>query len=180
MTIPLLLLGLFSLIGGWIGIPGALHGGDHFFRWLAPLFPYSGFYEKLESSGHGVELLLSVVTFLWVFHVSLITLILYSQKPAIVARLAGKVRFLNQVLKDKFYIDELYDLVFLRPINWFSRVVLWRFNDEKVIDGLLVNGSAETVGLLGRTLNQLQTGLVQNYAIYFVLSALGLIAWFVL
>ncbi|MBI2082506.1 MAG: NADH-quinone oxidoreductase subunit L [Deltaproteobacteria bacterium] len=180
MTIPLVLLGFLSLVGGWIGIPEALHGKDHFFRWLAPLFPYTGFYERLERAGHGMELLLSIITVLWIFHIALITLILYSQRPETVARIAQKIGPLYRLLQQKFYVDELYHFLVIRPIHWFSRVVLWRFHDEKVIDSLLINGSVETVGLVGRTLNLLQTGLIQNYAIYFALSALGVIAYFIL
>ncbi|MBI2500572.1 MAG: NADH-quinone oxidoreductase subunit L [Deltaproteobacteria bacterium] len=180
MTIPLILLGLLSLGGGWMAIPEALHGGDHFFKWLAPLFPYEHFFDLLEVAGHGLELLFSVVTLLWVFHLGLITMILYAQKPAIMDRLAGRFRRLHKILEEKYYLDEIYNFLVVRSIESFSRVVLWRFHDEKVVDGLLVHGSAETVGLMGRTLNLLQTGVVQNYALFFIVGVIFLIACVIL
>jgi NADH-quinone oxidoreductase subunit L len=180
MTIPLLLLGLLSLIGGWIGIPVALHGKDLFFNWHAPLFPYSYFYEQLERAGHGLELLLSIVTFLWVFHIGFLTIILYSQRPQTIAKIARKLRGIATTLENQFYMNELYNLIVVRPLTWVSREVFWHFQDEKVIDRLMVHGSADTVSLVGRTFALLQTGFVQHYALFFIIGGMGLIFYLIL
>ena len=180
MTIPLVLLALLSLAGGWIGIPESIKGEDHFFRWLAPLFAYEEFFRKLEARGHGLELLLSIATLLWVFHLGLFAILLYGQKPAAVQRWAAKAAPLHRLVANKFYVDEIYQFLFVRPIGWFSEKILWRFNDEKVVDGLFVEGSAETVGLFGRAVAALQTGIVQNYALFFAIGAIFLIGWFAL
>jgi len=180
MTLPLIFLGIFALIGGWIGIPEVLHGKDHFFQWLAPLFPYGGFYHQLELEGHGVELLLTIVTLVWVFHIGLFTVILYVQKPQVMERARQSLIGVHRLLENKFYVDEIFHFMFVRPIEWFSRVICWRFGDEKVVDGLLVGGSAQSVSLIGRTLNLLQSGLVQSYVLFFVIGAIGIIAYFVL
>ncbi len=180
MTLPLMMLGLLSLIGGWISIPTVFHGGDHFFRWLAPLFPYTEFYEKVEQAGHGIELLLSGGTLFWVLHVGLFVTLFYTQKLGLVGRATEKIRAVHRLLERRYYVDELYDRVLIRPIRWVSEIVCWKFHDEKVIDGLAVHGTAETVGLFGRTLTLFQTGMVQNYALFFVVGALGVILYFVL
>ncbi len=180
MTIPLLLLGLLSLVSGWIGIPEILKGGDPFLRWLAPLFPYENLSQKLEASGHGMELLLMIITFLWVFHLGLFALLLYSQKLNLARRGAEKFPMIREWIVNKFYIDELYQGLFVRPIQWFSEKILWRFNDDKVIDSLLVDGSAKTMGLLGQIFAMLQTGVVQTYALFFAIGAILVIGWFAL
>jgi NADH-quinone oxidoreductase subunit L len=175
MTVPLILLGLLALVGGWIGIPQALHGGDQFFEWMAPLFPYTSLFENLESGGHGLELLLTIVTFLWVFHIGLMTLILYTQRTALVEKFTRQIEWGHRLLENKFYVDELYQTLFVKPLVWFARSFCWKFHDEKVVDGLLITGSAQTIGLLGRTLTLLQTGLVQNYALFLAIGALWLV-----
>jgi hypothetical protein len=65
MTFPLVVLGILAVIGGWVGIPEALKGHDHFFRWFAPIFAYEEFFAKIEARGHGLELLLAIATLLW-------------------------------------------------------------------------------------------------------------------
>lgn len=170
MILPLLVLGLLSLTGGWIKIPD----------WLAPLFPYPGFYAALEEAGHGMELLLSLSTLLWVFHIGLLTLILYAQKPELAKRFASSMGGAYRLLENKFYVDEVYRWGILRPLHWFAEIFLWKFHDERLIDGLLVHGSAESVSLVGRTLALLQTGFVQNYALFSTLGALGVLIYFLL
>ncbi len=180
MTIPLILLGILGAIGGWVGIPEALKGGDHFFRWLAPIFLYEEFFLKLEARGHGLELLLTVATLLWVVHLGLFANVLYSQKLGRMKAFAEKLGPVYRLLENKFYVDEIYRFLVIRPLHWLADRVLWRFTDQKVIDSLLVEGSAETVGLLGRTFAMMQTGAVQTYLLFFAAGAVGLIAYFIL
>jgi NADH-quinone oxidoreductase subunit L len=81
---------------------------------------------------------------------------------------------------DKFYVDEIYGFVIVRPLTWFSEKILWRFTDQKVIDTLFVEGTADTVGLLGRALGLMQTGVIQTYALLFAIGAVVVIGYFVL
>ncbi len=183
MTLPLVLLGFLSLTGGWLGIPSALpllKGRDLFFHWFVPLFPYVEYYERLERAGHGLELLLSLATLIWVFHLAFLVSILYNQKLNLVQKIGRRLVPLNRLLTNKFYVDEIYRALVILPLEWFSRSFLWRFHDEKVVDGALVHGSAETVGLTGRLVTLLQTGLIQNYALFFTVGALGVILYFIL
>jgi NADH-quinone oxidoreductase subunit L len=180
MTIPLTILGLLAVVGGWVGVPECLKGSDRFFNWLAPLFPYEEFLAKLEMRGHGMELLLSIVTLLWVSHLGLSAVLLYAQKPTMIERFASKMRPLHRLLSNKFYVDEIYRFLFVRPVIWISKNILWKFMDEKVIDALAVEGTAETVGLAGRTLALMQNGVVQSYALIFAVGAILLIGYFTL
>ncbi len=182
MTFPLVVLGILAVVGGWIGIPESLKGHDHFLHWFAPLFPYESFYEKLEAAGHGKELLLTVITLLWVFHLSLIANILYSQRLKTVEAWKSKKIFsgLHKLLTEKFYIDEIYRAVIVRPLLWISEKILWKGVDKTAIDGLFVEGSAQTMGLVGRALGLMSSGVLQTYIVIFGIGAVVLIGALVL
>ncbi len=180
MTIPLIVLGILAVIGGWVGIPEVLMGHDTFFRWFAPLFSYETFFAKIELAGHGKELALTIITFLWVTHLSLVAMLLYSQKLGSVARMTERFAKIHLWLWNKLYVDEIYQVLLLRPLQWFSTKILWKFADRKLIDALLVEGSAESVGLAGRTLAILQTGLIQTYLLFIAGGAIFLIGYFAL
>ncbi|MDO8461246.1 MAG: NADH-quinone oxidoreductase subunit L, partial [Deltaproteobacteria bacterium] len=182
MTIPLIFLGLLSLAGGWIGIPEALKGSNLFYRWLVPVFAYPSLFTGHEGShySHGLELMLSLVTFLFAFHMGLIATILYSQKLGRVGALRQKFSFLHTLSERKFYVDEIYEFLILKPLQFLSDKILWKGTDETIIDGLLVNGSGQGVRLAGIIASLLQTGRLQNYALFFGIGAVFLIAYFVL
>ncbi len=179
MTFALIVLALLAVAGGWVGIPESLHGNDLFFKWLAPLFPYPEYWEKIEHAGHGTELTLSFVTLLWAFHCALVSFVIYSQKLNLAKNLALKCPRLHSLLENKFYVDEIYQALIVKPLGWISEKILWRFADQKVIDSLFVEGTAQTLSLAGRTLSLLQSGVVQMYAILFAIGGLALIAYFV-
>ena len=76
------------------------------------------------------------------------------------------------VLNRKYYVDELYDAVVVRPLVWLSRVVLWHGVDQGVVDGAAVNGAAELSQGLGWLGSRLQTGQVGLYVVLFLVGAL--------
>src|SRR5207249_4233382 len=84
------------------------------------------------------------------------------------ARQAPAETGLGAVLNRKWYVDELYDFLFVRPIQWLSRTVLWRFVDQGVVDGAGVNGTAVVSRALGWIGSKLQTGQVGVYVSLFV------------
>jgi NADH-quinone oxidoreductase subunit L len=92
-------------------------------------------------------------------------------RPA--ARLAASFPGLYALVADKFRVDELYDVLFVRPFNWFARV-LWKVVDVLVIDGIL-NAGAFLIELAGDALRFLQTGNVRNYALTFLLGIVALL-----
>ena len=86
------------------------------------------------------------------------------------ARQAPSEHGFGKVLANKWYVDELYDAVVVRPLGWLSRVVLWKGVDQGVIDGAGVNGSAAVSRALGWVGSKLQTGEVGFYVVLFVLG----------
>jgi NADH-quinone oxidoreductase subunit L len=79
------------------------------------------------------------------------------------------------VLNRKYYVDELYDAIVVRPVEWLSRMVLWRGVDQGVVDGAAVNGAAALSRLLGGGLRLLQTGQVGLYVVLFLVGALWIL-----
>ena len=76
------------------------------------------------------------------------------------------------VLYRKYYVDELYDRLIVRPLVWFSCFILWRSVDQGVVDGAAVNGTAKLSQGLGWLGSRLQTGQVGVYIVLFLVGAL--------
>jgi NADH-quinone oxidoreductase subunit L len=81
----------------------------------------------------------------------------------------------QRVLWKKWYVDEIYNALFVRPTVWLSRNVLWRVVDAGVIDGALVNGSAWTARAFGFIGSAVQTGRLAWYLLVFVIGTLVLL-----
>ena len=89
-----------------------------------------------------------------------------------------KMAGVHTLLANKYYIDELYDLIVVRPIHYTSDKFLWRIVDARIVDGI-VNGIGNTARNLGGALRLTQTGLIENYAVGIVLGAVFII-WFLI
>ena len=98
---------------------------------------------------------------------------LYLRRPETPARLAESLRGAYTLLRNKYYVDELYDRVFVRPINWISTRVLWQVVDERGIDGS-VNGLAQVAHRFGEEVRLVQSGNTRSYATWVVLGAVAL------
>jgi NADH-quinone oxidoreductase subunit L len=92
------------------------------------------------------------------------------------ARAAPAERGLAKVLRNKWYVDELYEFFVLQPLLWLSREVLWKQVDQRAIDGGVVNGAARGARALGWANRWLQTGQVGMYVAAFVVGVL-LLLW---
>jgi NADH-quinone oxidoreductase subunit L len=169
MTLPLWVLAVLSVVGGWIGISEGISFGkipNWFEHFLHPAIARGP--EAAEPASHTVEIGLAGLTL-----------------AVALAALFGAKRFYDRqplwspptVLQRKYWIDEAYDRAFVQPIKSTSTKVLWQFFDVKVIDGL-VNGTAALVQLCGSGLRHIQTGLVRSYAVMILLGALMVIGYF--
>jgi NADH-quinone oxidoreductase subunit L len=175
MTIPLMILAVLSVIGGYVGIPKSLGGGNGFEHFLSPVFG-----EKGEMAIH------SPLTEYLVMAVSVAVALLgiffayrfYIKTPELPKRLAERFSFLYKVVLNKYYIDELYFKVIVNPLLKFA-TFLWQFIDIKVIDGM-ANGLADIVNWFAGMVRKIQTGYVRNYALGMVLGALVILAYFIL
>jgi NADH-quinone oxidoreductase subunit L len=205
MTIPLIILAVLSLIGGFIGIPKILVVKSFpfdIYRWLEPV---TGSVHEVTAVLHpawlewallGSSLLVAVAGIL-------IARQLYLQRPESAERLAAKFPVLYQILYRKYYVDEIYNALVVQPIKYLCLGLMWF--DLKVIDGivngsawiavrsalvsiwidvnivdLLVNLAGAIVNFFGGVLRKVQTGLVQNYGLISLYAFFLLLAFYLI
>ncbi len=173
MTIPLIVLAVLSVVGGWVGLPRVFsETGDRFGAFLAPVFPaLPG--RREGGLAHGTEWLLIALSTAVAAGGLLLAWKWYTRdagrEPEAIARaLPGPYA----LVRDKFRVDEIYDAVIVRPFRLLARG-LWKVVDVLIIDGIL-NAGAFLVELGGDLLRFLQTGNVRNYALSFFLGVVAL------
>jgi NADH-quinone oxidoreductase subunit L len=168
MTVPLIILAILSIVGGLAGIPHALGGSNWIEGWLAPVF------ERAESriiAGHessaSAEYLLMALS----VGVALAGIFLarrfYLSHPDIPGKMKSGLKGAYALLWNKYYVDEVYDAVVVNPIKKGSDVLLWKWIDIGIIDGI-VNGSAKIIAIVSGQMRKVQVGVVQAYAVAIV------------
>jgi NADH-quinone oxidoreductase subunit L len=170
MTIPLVLLALLALSGGWVGIPDSiLPGGHSLERFLAPVFEGSKSLQAVPSLDKGTELALMGVSVAVALVAILIALGRFSKKPEL-----EEAKGFGRVLSNKWYVDELYETIIVKPLRSFGR-----FLDHAVersgIDWL-VNGVGRGVQYGSRQLRLLQSGQVGSYVLLMIIGIIVLVA----
>jgi len=174
MDLPLLVLAFLAAVAGVLGVPHALGGHNLIHHWLEL---EGGVREELHNES--LERVLAAVSVLWAGFWAAVSVYLFTRKWAAVGRLVEKCKLLYRLVFNKYYIDEIYEFLVVKPLYHFSRTFLWKGVDAGVIDGILVNGSARTAKLLGDLGAKFQTGIVNTYALYFV-AGLAAFLWWIL
>jgi NADH-quinone oxidoreductase subunit L len=172
MTVPMTVLAVLSIIGGAIGVPAALGGSNRIEHFLEPVMHHVG--------GHGhysvnTEYLLMIISVVIVFIGIGLAYTMYVRKRHLPHELALKFQCLYTAMLNKWYVDEIYSVLIVRPLYALS-VFLWKGFDVRVIDGA-VNGVAQAVGWCGSRLRIIQSGYVQAYAISFLFGAALLVMY---
>jgi len=185
MTVPLIILAILSVCGGWMAAPQLMGGVNHFQQFLAPVFATAGAptAPAAESSGSGGEIVQAllgapVIAGLLGF---LLAWWFYIKSPETPKKLAESLSGPYKLLSGKYFIDELYAAVIVRPLVWISDKVLWHTVDERAIDGA-VNGVAFVSRESGDRLRHANTGNIRSYATWIVLGVLvftSLLLWMV-
>ena len=170
MTAPLVVLGLLSLVGGALNLPSLVGGTAWLERWLEPVTAAGAALGHLPEVASGTEWTLIGIA-VAIAIIGIVTALRVLDLSALApAKSAPAETGLGKVLNRKWYVDELYDAVIVRPILWISRKVLWRIVDVGIIDGAGVNGAAATSRILGWLASRLQTGELGFYAVIFVVG----------
>jgi NADH-quinone oxidoreductase subunit L len=164
MTLPLIILALLSVVGGWIGIPAVFMENAHRLSdFLSPVYAMSHLQTEMHLS-HATELALMAGVLLLIL-VSIFSAMRLFAKSDLAEEHSSP---LGKILVNKWYIDELYDLVIVRPINhissFFARII-----DIKVIDGM-VNGVGKLIHFSARQIRLIQSGQVGSYVLIMVIS----------
>ncbi|GIW43456.1 MAG: NADH-quinone oxidoreductase subunit L [Candidatus Binatia bacterium] len=174
MTVPLLALAVLSVVGGYVGLPDFLAWGDRFGAFLAPVLSAAAHGE--HHGELGLELMLMAVSVLAAVVGIGVAYRFYVQVPELPEQVARQFRAVYRLLWNKYYVDELYEAVFVRPVVQLAHA-LWRQFDVAVIDGA-VNGAGDAAEEGGRWLRRWQTGNVQHYALSLLVGALLLVGYF--
>jgi NADH-quinone oxidoreductase subunit L len=174
MTVPLLVLALFSIVVGDVSWPKAFGGSEGFDRYLEPVFKPSE--DFLQASAHHAGQGLSsgslmIFTLLFAAAGILVAYWFYLRFTGWPARLAERFSRLYDILIHKYYVDEFYNWLVVRPLRVGSEKILWRRVDEEAIDGVMVNGTGETVAGVGSVLRRVQSGNIRSYASWVLLGA---------
>ncbi len=180
MTIPLMVLAFLSVVGGLLGIPESLGGGNALEHWLEPVFRPA--LDRLPHEGHGsavLEYSLMVLSVGVALGGILVARRWYMSETGVPESIAARFPALHRILFNKYYVDEAYDAVVVNPLQKGSERILWKGIDVGVIDWL-VNASARLVGFLSRTVRVVQTGIAQSYALVFVLGVVAILGWLLL
>ncbi len=160
MSSVLLLLGLLSAIGGFIGVPELLGGHNTFERFLEPVLPHLGS-RFSEHDAHFWEIVLLVFSLVAAATGIFLAYVMYVRRADIPKKFAKNYKAVYGLVYDKYRIDELYEIVFIKPffaLGWiFSGVI-----DNWIVDGIVRLLTAMTAGL-GRLFNASQDGDVRVY-----------------
>ncbi len=214
MTVPLVILAVLSVVGGWIGWPAALGGSNRFEHFLEPVVAHpaahiritaiTGTAEELARVGRHepTEYVLMLASVLIALGGVWLARLLYLKRPELPGQLASKWGGLYRLLYRKYYMDEVYDALFVNRAKdlgttlatfdanvidglgvdgtgWLtrftSRLSIWW--DTWIVDGL-VNLAARIVWLFSFPVRMVQTGLVSNYALLIVLGVLLFLGYY--
>ena len=208
MTVPLVILAVLALVGGWVGIPQMNFFHEH----LAPVFPDGGHAgiqlvaasAENESGGFGLlELWLAVFSVVVGVSGWMLARHMYRKRPDLPAKVAERFRGVHRLLLNKYWVDETYHAVFIRPSIRLAH--LCSGTDAKGVDGAVngvswgtvalsklsgifdlqtVDGAVNGIGVIlinwARGLRRLQTGIVQNYALVMLLGIFITVSLFLL
>jgi NADH-quinone oxidoreductase subunit L len=177
MAIALIVLAIGSVVAGYVNVPHALGGNAALASFLAPAFEapapqlaqgaaaQAAEPETAEAAaeGGGLELTLMIVSSLIAIAGIALAFYVWLKRREIADAAALRWRGLYTTLLNKYYVDEFYDAIVVRPILVISREGLWRGFDVKVVDAA-VNGAGTIVAGGASMLRRLQTGSVRAYA----------------
>ncbi len=182
ITLPLVVLAILATVGGFVGIPHAIdvfHVGNKLDQFLAPVFHHTQ--QTYAIAAHGsasTEIALMVLSVIIGLAGIAIATVMYMKNPDLPAKFTARFSKLHRWVFNKWYIDELYDFLFVNPCKAFGHFC-WKGFDVTVVDGI-VNGVGYVARGIAAGLRYLQTGLTQNYAAGMVVGVVILVGYFVL
>ncbi len=170
---PLVILAILSVIGGWIGWPEALGGSNWFAHFLEPAAGALPAPSSAES--HLTELILALVSTFVAAAGWLAAHIMYYVRPELPARLAAQFPARYALLKNKYWVDEIYAALVVAPVLFVARWILGVLIDRGLIDGGSLTAGYSAQGL-GALVARIQSGNIRSYAGWLALFAAALLA----
>jgi NADH-quinone oxidoreductase subunit L len=172
MLIPIGVLAAGSILSGFpFKELFAGHGVEEFFRESLKMHPH--IIEDMHHIPEAVAYLPTVMMAIGAY----VSYVFYIQRPYLPVELAGQHPLLYRFLLNKWYFDELYEFIFVRPAKRFGRF-LWKTGDGSIIDGFGPDGVSARVLDITRNVVKIQTGYLYHYAFAMLIGVAGLITWF--
>ncbi len=174
MVIPLAVLAVLSAVGGWVG------SGGRFENFLRPAFygNLEGFSPQEVYRGNERELLLMLISVAVAVLGFVLAWLLYYRDPQLPQRIAAGLGGLYQAVAHKYYIDELYATLFVKPLIAGSALILWHGIDQDVIDAS-VDNSAHGAREVSDSVRHMQSGNLRSYAGWIAAGAAAVIAYMI-
>ena len=173
MLVPLMILALLSMVGGLVGI------GNRFEHFLGPVFGSGAVAEGAgEAASRGTELLLMGVSVAVAFLGFIFAYVLYVSKPYLPEKIADALNGFYTTVLNKYYVDELYAKLFVKPLVDGSTTILWQGVDRKVIDDT-VNNAADGARHVSDEVRHMQSGNVRSYAGWIAAGSALVIAYMI-
>jgi len=167
---PLVVLAVLSTVGGLAGI------GNGFEHFLAPVFGAGK--AAPEAGSHGTEILFMVISVAVAVAGLILAWILYVSKPYLPQKIADSLNGFYQAVLNKYYVDELYAKIFVKPLVDGSTTILWQGVDRKVIDDT-VNNAADGARHVSDEVRHMQSGNLRSYAGWISAGAAIVIAYMI-
>jgi NADH-quinone oxidoreductase subunit L len=197
MLVPLVILAVLSVVGGWIGVPGSLGGSNRFDQFLGPVFhnttpalnsehasagetapPEQQTEGPEPQTGHGTELAFTGMSVAAAALGLLLAWWLYLRNPELPDRIAASLGGFYRAVVNKYYVDELYAVLFVKPLVDGSTRILWHGVDQGMIDKA-VNDSADAARELSDSVRHMQSGNLRSYAGWVAAGAACVIAYMI-
>jgi NADH-quinone oxidoreductase subunit L len=183
ITIPLMVLGVLATFGGFLGMPKVMGALPNYLEhWLDPVFELANEYgtKYAHAGGHeshalewglmGLSVAIAVVGIM-------IAMTMYVKNTGAPARFVATFPALHRAVFNKWYVDELYDFIFVNPCKAFGQF-LWKGFDVIVIDGV-VNGVANVIMGFSGIFRYMQSGYIYNYAFSMALGVVVILGYYV-
>jgi NADH-quinone oxidoreductase subunit L len=173
MVVPLMILAALSLVGGLVGI------GNRFEHFLAPVFGTAEVAEgAAEAASHSTEYILMGVSVAVALLGWWLAYLLYNKRPELPQKITGALGGFYQTVVHKYYVDEIYAALFVKPLVDGSTRILWQGVDRKMIDAT-VNDSAEGARHISDKTRHMQSGNLRSYAAWIAAGSAAVIAYMI-
>jgi len=173
MLVPLMILAALSLVGGLVGI------GNRFEHFLAPVFGATEVAEgAVEGAGRGTEYLLMGASVTVALLGWWLAYLLYHKRKDLPRKIADALGGFFEAIVNKYWVDELYAAVFVKPLIDGSTRILWQGVDRRVIDDT-VNDAADGARHLSDEVRHMQSGNLRSYAGWIAAGSAAVIAYMI-
>jgi NADH-quinone oxidoreductase subunit L len=180
MTVPLMILAVLSVAGGWIGIPAVIgspifgHDINVFHHWLAPAIAGGHGEAAAEGGGAGAEWALMGAALAIALAGIFVAWSIYRKRTGAAESIAKQFGLVYRMWRNLYWIDELYEAAVLKPFYAICR--FFAGFDRFIVDGI-VNLTAIMADLFGQILKLFQTGYVRNYALLFLMGVVAILVY---